>query len=189
VECLLDFFNVGGVIFTAASAIFRCSREKHPSLEPLPATTSAGMAIKVEQKESKTEKPYTKPDGSNARVLNVCPDVIPPHQAWRNTVKRSRAQPRRTCQLTWYWHLLPRLSPATLYTMHTNPQKIVARNEPRQEDLPSNANAPWTSADDKNLEKEFRSGSSVHTLAAKNQRTRGAIRSRLKKLGLSSLSR
>lgn len=43
---------------------------------------------------------------------------------------------------------------------------------------------PWTPKEDGRLEERVREGACVHTLAAEFERQPGAIRSRLKKLGL-----
>ncbi len=49
--------------------------------------------------------------------------------------------------------------------------------------LPRNAGKPWSSVEDNNLAADFDSGIRVKELAQKYQRTRGAIQSRLARLG------
>ena len=46
------------------------------------------------------------------------------------------------------------------------------------------AGAPWTDAEDEQLRNEFLSGTKSATMAKEHSRTRGAIESRLKHLGL-----
>jgi ATP-dependent DNA helicase RecQ len=53
-----------------------------------------------------------------------------------------------------------------------------------QRSLYANAYAPWTTEDDLVLEKKYRQGLSINDLAVEFERGNGAIRSRLKKLGL-----
>ena len=51
-------------------------------------------------------------------------------------------------------------------------------------DLPPNAGAPWDDEQDEDLETAFRRGVPFDSIADRMGRTRGAIISRLKKLGL-----
>ena len=53
----------------------------------------------------------------------------------------------------------------------------------KQRDLPQRVGKPWSESEDKALIKHFENGSSINDLVIKHQRTRGAIRSRLVKLG------
>ena len=53
----------------------------------------------------------------------------------------------------------------------------------RQRDLPKRVGKPWSENEDKALIKAFDSGLSLNDLVAKHQRTRGAIRTRLIRLG------
>ncbi len=56
------------------------------------------------------------------------------------------------------------------------PSKVIMR--------PGRAGQPWSSQEDKQIEREFRSGKVLRKLAAVHQRTRGGIVSRLAHLGL-----
>lgn len=49
--------------------------------------------------------------------------------------------------------------------------------------LPAKAGSPWSKEEDSQLAKSFDDGLSINDLADKHQRTNGAIRSRLTKLG------
>ena len=53
----------------------------------------------------------------------------------------------------------------------------------RQRDLPKRVGKPWSEQEDKALIKAFDSGISLNDLVDKHQRTRGAIRTRLVRLG------
>jgi hypothetical protein len=53
----------------------------------------------------------------------------------------------------------------------------------RQRDLPERVGKPWSEQEDKALIKAFDNGSSLNALVIKHQRTRGAIRTRLVRLG------
>jgi len=53
----------------------------------------------------------------------------------------------------------------------------------RQRDLPERVGKPWSEQEDKALIKAFDSGISLNDLVDKHQRTRGAIRTRLVRLG------
>ena len=57
----------------------------------------------------------------------------------------------------------------------------------KQRDLPERVGKPWSENEDQALIKEFDSGSSIDEMVVKHQRTRGAVRSRLVKLGKISL--
>ena len=54
-------------------------------------------------------------------------------------------------------------------------------------DLPERVGKPWSENEDKALIKAFEKGISINDLVTKHQRTRGAIRSRLVRLGKISL--
>ena len=53
----------------------------------------------------------------------------------------------------------------------------------RQQDLPERVGQPWTENEDNALIKAFEKGNSLNDLVIKHQRTRGAIRTRLVRLG------
>ncbi|MGD2096453.1 MAG: hypothetical protein PVG35_02670 [Desulfobacterales bacterium] len=53
----------------------------------------------------------------------------------------------------------------------------------RQRDLPKRVGKPWSENEEKALIKAFDSGKSMNDLVVKHQRTRGAIRTRLIRLG------
>jgi hypothetical protein len=53
----------------------------------------------------------------------------------------------------------------------------------RERILPANAGKPWSLEDDRELCQRYDGGDSIEDLAAETGRTRGAIRSRLVKLG------
>ena len=53
----------------------------------------------------------------------------------------------------------------------------------RQRDLPERVGKPWSEQEDQALIKAFDSGISLNDLVDKHQRTRGAIRTRLVRLG------
>ena len=53
----------------------------------------------------------------------------------------------------------------------------------KQQDLPKRVGKPWSENEDKALIKAFENGISINDLVIKHQRTRGAIRSRLVRLG------
>ena len=53
----------------------------------------------------------------------------------------------------------------------------------RQRDLPKRVGKPWSEQEDKALINAFDSGISLNDLVDKHQRTRGAIRTRLVRLG------
>lgn len=53
----------------------------------------------------------------------------------------------------------------------------------RQRDLPERVGKPWSEQEDMALIKAFDSGISLNDLVVKHQRTRGAIRTRLVRLG------
>ena len=54
----------------------------------------------------------------------------------------------------------------------------------RKSNLPDNAGKPWSDEEDKQLEDEYKSGMTVTEITKLHLRTRGAIQSRLIKLGL-----
>lgn len=56
-------------------------------------------------------------------------------------------------------------------------------NPPKIKDSPAAAGKPWTKAEDQQLASAFDGGATEKDLVAKHQRTRGAIRARLVKLG------
>ena len=53
----------------------------------------------------------------------------------------------------------------------------------RQQDLPERVGQPWSENEDNVLVTAFEKGMSLNDLAAEHQRTRGAIRARLVRLG------
>lgn len=53
----------------------------------------------------------------------------------------------------------------------------------RQQDLPERVGKPWSEQEDKALIKAFENGISLNELVIKHKRTRGAIRTRLIRLG------
>ena len=57
------------------------------------------------------------------------------------------------------------------------------KNISRQRDLPERVGKPWSEPEDKALVKAFENGISLNDLVIKHQRTRGAIRTRLVRLG------
>lgn len=59
------------------------------------------------------------------------------------------------------------------------------RTSEKRRSLPENAGNPWPPEEEQVLLSDFDSGVSVKELAKKHQRTEGAIRSRLEKLGKS----
>lgn len=60
------------------------------------------------------------------------------------------------------------------------------RRSKRQKHLPEKAGSPWTPEEDQRLSRAFDARKSVDDLAEAHQRTRGAIESRLAKLGKSA---
>ena len=60
--------------------------------------------------------------------------------------------------------------------------RINQRSE-RKSRLPDNAGKPWTLSEDEELRREFHSANEFNVIARKHNRTRGAIVSRLVKLG------
>jgi len=62
------------------------------------------------------------------------------------------------------------------------------RRRKRQRSLPKNAGAPWKVSEDERLSNGFDGGKSIKELAQLHERTDGAIRDRLIKLGKLELS-
>ena len=60
---------------------------------------------------------------------------------------------------------------------------VRALEGPSKPDGPTKAGGRWTDDEDRQLTEAFDAGSSIEELAQKHERTRGAIRSRLVKLG------
>jgi hypothetical protein len=58
----------------------------------------------------------------------------------------------------------------------------------KQRDLPERVGKPWSENEDKALIKAIENGISINDLVIKHQRTRGAIRSRLVRLGKITLA-
>lgn len=54
----------------------------------------------------------------------------------------------------------------------------------RAQSLPANAGKPWSAEEDSNLLASFRVGMTIKELAAKHERTRGSIQSRLQSHGV-----
>lgn len=69
-----------------------------------------------------------------------------------------------------------------LFVATTFLEKKMERDR-RQRNLPNNAGKPWSEKEDKELIELFDSGKSIEELSSIHQRTRGAIQSRLLKLG------
>ena len=61
--------------------------------------------------------------------------------------------------------------------------EYLERREQRERSLPSLAGKPWSEGEDQDLIAEFNAGIKVAVIASKHQRTKGAINSRLAKLG------
>ena len=57
----------------------------------------------------------------------------------------------------------------------------------KQRDLPERVGKPWSKNEDQALIKAFENGTAIEEMVVKHKRTRGAIRSRLVKLGKISL--
>jgi len=57
------------------------------------------------------------------------------------------------------------------------------KKDRHQRDLPKRVGKPWSENEDKTLIKAFEQGISLNDLVLKHQRTRGAIRTRLVRLG------
>ena len=57
------------------------------------------------------------------------------------------------------------------------------KSDTRRSNLPENAGKPWSNEEDYQIAKAFDNGVSVTEIANTHQRTRGAIQSRLVKLG------
>ncbi|MBM4274099.1 MAG: hypothetical protein FJ134_06525 [Deltaproteobacteria bacterium] len=64
-----------------------------------------------------------------------------------------------------------------------NALQRLKEREKRNNNLPDRAGKPWNEAEDQELCKEYDSGKSIVALANSHKRTRGAIESRLEKLG------
>lgn len=62
-------------------------------------------------------------------------------------------------------------------------RKSSSKSRPKDPSLPGNTGKPWSDVEDLALVSAFESGSTEKDLAASHQRTPGAIRSRLVKLG------
>lgn len=58
------------------------------------------------------------------------------------------------------------------------------KKQERIQQLPANAGRAWSGDEDQRISEEFRNGADVRTIAKNHCRTRGAIVSRLAKLGL-----
>ncbi len=61
-------------------------------------------------------------------------------------------------------------------------EKQIASDD-RRKNLPTNAGSPWSSAEDKKVSDAYARGRSVAEIAKEHGRTKGAIQSRLVKLG------
>ena len=75
--------------------------------------------------------------------------------------------------------------PDVIRALNTAVEALVSEEERirRQRDLPKRVGKPWSENEDKALIKAFDMGVSLKELVAKHQRTRGAIRTRLIRLG------
>ena len=75
--------------------------------------------------------------------------------------------------------------PDVIRALNTAVEVLVSeeRKIRRQRDLPKRVGRPWSENEDKALIKAFDNGISLNDLVIKHQRTRGAIRTRLVRLG------
>jgi hypothetical protein len=75
--------------------------------------------------------------------------------------------------------------PDVIRALNSAVEALVSEEEKirRQRDLPKRVGKPWRENEDKALIKAFDMGVSLEELVAKHQRTRGAIRTRLIRLG------
>ena len=75
--------------------------------------------------------------------------------------------------------------PDVIRALNSAVEALVSEEEKirRQRDLPKRVGKPWSENEDKALIKAFDMGVSLKELVAKHQRTRGAIRTRLIRLG------
>jgi len=60
----------------------------------------------------------------------------------------------------------------------------MSKREERQQSLPNKNGEPWSESEEKELVEEFADGLSVQDIAARHVQTKGAITSRLARLGL-----
>jgi len=63
---------------------------------------------------------------------------------------------------------------------------LIEKSKPKslqKTELPNNAGNPWTNEEDHQLKEAFEAGSTIDELSDKHHRTKGAIKSRLTKLG------
>ena len=58
------------------------------------------------------------------------------------------------------------------------------KTEARQSSLPNNAGKSWTDEENQQIIEAFNNGESIATIAERHQRTKGAITSRLSRLGI-----
>ena len=75
--------------------------------------------------------------------------------------------------------------PDVIRALSTAVEALVSEEEKirRQRNLPKRVGKPWNEQEDKALSNAFDSGVSLNDLVDKHQRTRGAIRTRLVRLG------
>lgn len=75
--------------------------------------------------------------------------------------------------------------PDVIRALNTAVEALIAEEKKfkRHRDLPKRVGKPWSENEDKALIKAFDSGISMNDLVVKHQRTRGAIRTRLIRLG------
>ncbi len=75
--------------------------------------------------------------------------------------------------------------PDVIRALNTAVEALVSEEKKvmRQRNLPERVGKPWSEQEDKALIKAFDSGISLNDLVDKHQRTRGAIRTRLVRLG------
>jgi uncharacterized protein with gpF-like domain len=75
--------------------------------------------------------------------------------------------------------------PDVIRALHlaTEALQRAAKAERKNQQLPAGTGKPWNAEEDQALVTAFESGSSIKDLAAAHERTNGAIRSRLMKLG------
>ncbi|MBT8364323.1 MAG: hypothetical protein KJP23_06415 [Deltaproteobacteria bacterium] len=75
--------------------------------------------------------------------------------------------------------------PDVIRALNTAVEALISEEKKirRQRDLPERVGKPWSEQEDQALIKAFDSGISLNDLVDKHQRTRGAIRTRLVRLG------
>lgn len=80
---------------------------------------------------------------------------------------------------------IPASSPKPLQPTPAPPKKVKAYSiEDKRKEIGEGAYTPWTDADEKELASLYKQGWTAEQLAAKFKRSKNAIQSRIKKLGL-----